>query len=115
MCRSAPSLTATVRILTTVVDACYPRNLHERKFMDSWDTLEQHALELSDISLDRCKFGKYLDSLGEYASYVHSALGNTKISNKALHRAMQSRGMDCGITTLDKHRAKVCTCYKDNR
>jgi hypothetical protein len=81
--------------------------------MSSWETLEQDALAYSAFGQDLCKFGKYLASLGTSRQYVEDALDNSKISNKALYRALVSRGMECGNTSLDRHRRKECTCFKE--
>lgn len=112
MFRSVPSLTATVRILTGIVDACYPRNLNERKFMDSWETLEQDALAKSDNSLGTCKFARFLNSLSpEALVHVERAMSNEKISARSLYKALRARGMDCGHTVFHEHMSSTCICY----
>lgn len=82
--------------------------------MNSWETLEQDALSTSDISVDRCKFGRYLESLGTNARYVREALENRDISAQALYRALVARGMSCGLTALKMHKNRECTCFKEN-
>lgn len=82
--------------------------------MVSRETLEQEALTGSDISVSRCKFGRYVESLGDNAQYVNSALSNKDVAAQALYRALRARGMQCGLTALKAHKNKECTCYKDN-
>lgn len=82
--------------------------------MVSWETLEQEALTGSDISVGRCKFGRYLESLGDNAQYVHGALKNKDISAQALYRALVARGMPCGLTALKLHKSRDCICFKEN-
>lgn len=81
--------------------------------MTSWKDFESELVEVSKMGKDQCKFGTYIESLGENSLYVDNALENKKITNASLYRALKERGMTCGSTIVDKHRSRNCSCYKD--
>ena len=42
-----------------------------------------------------------------------AALLDPKWSNNALTKALNDRGFQVGVTVLNKHRAKSCSCYRN--
>lgn len=61
-----------------------------------------------------CKVAQVMEELEESdAKILQDALDDTaRWKNKTLSNALRTKGLSLADTTLSKHRAKTCACYR---
>ena len=62
-----------------------------------------------------CKVAQVMEDLEESdVQILQNALADTeRWKNKTLSSALRTKGLSIADTTLAKHRAKTCACYRD--